>query len=204
MRRHGMAALLVGGLLACTSVWADEVTNQIDSAKKLYMEQKYSEALAELRFAMAQIQSKQAERLTAVMPDPLPNWKVDKVEGQYASTELMGGGMSISRHYYVEGSEKEVDIEVVTDSPLLQAVMMWLSNPMFAAMGGDTGKKPIKVDGNKAMLEFNQEEGTGELQMVVGTKTLLTVKGRGLDRNDVLVEYAKRVDTVKLKELVGE
>ena len=120
------------------------------------------------------------------------------------ATELMGGGMSISRHYYVEGSEKEVDIEVVTDSPLLQAVMMWLSNPMFAAMGGDTGKKPIKVDGNKAMLEFNQEEGTGELQMVVGTKTLLTVKGRGLDRSDVLVEYAKRVDTAKLKELVGE
>ena len=112
--------------------------------------------------------------------------------------------MSISRHYYVEDSEKNVDIEAVTDSPLLQAAMMWLSNPMFAAMGGTTGKKPIKVGESKATLEFDEEDGTGELQMVVGTKTLLTVKGYGLDSSDVLVEYAKRVNTAKLKELVGE
>lgn len=204
MRRTLRVGLLIGGILGYTLVWADEVTDQIESAKKLYLAKKYSEAVAELRFALAQIQSKQAERLTVIMPEPLRGWKADKAAGQYASAELMGGGMSIHRHYYVESSDKSVDVEAVTDSPLLQAAMMWLSSPMFGAMGGSTGKKPIKVEGNKAMLEFDAEKGTGELQMVVGTKTLVTVKGHGLDSSDVLVEYAKRVNTAKLKELVGE
>ncbi len=68
----------------------------------------------------------------------------------------MGGGVSASRHYCVENTDKSIDIEIVTDSPLLQSMLMFFTNPAFAA--AQPGAKLVKIKGHKAIEKFSAQQ----------------------------------------------
>jgi hypothetical protein len=167
---RGLTALLIV-LMWSYGVCADEVADQIKEALELYEKGNYSEAVTNLNFAVGQIQQKQAAGLKVVFPEPL-----------------------------VEDSDRSVDIEIVTDSPLLQSVLMFFTNPAFTASQPDT--KLVKIGGQKALQKFNSQDREGEINIVIASRMLVSIKGRGSDKPDDMLAYANAMDFGKLSKFL--
>ncbi|MDI6807545.1 MAG: hypothetical protein QME66_01000 [Candidatus Eisenbacteria bacterium] len=193
---------------------ADDVTDQIDGAVKLYKEGKFSQAASELDFALQQIREKQAEKLKGVFPKPLAGWTAEEPEMSAAGASFMGGGISASVKYQKppaatakpseEGAEEveipEVGIEMMTDSPLLQGMLPLLTNP---ALMGSQGGKLVKVKTYRGVSKKAGDGGGPELTLVVANKVLLTLKGSNGATEADLLAYANAIDFVMLEKLVA-
>lgn len=192
--RKAAVVLLVGALslAGIQGALADEISETIERAKELYLEGKYSEASSELQFAVGQIQSLQAEQLKELLPDPLPGWTAEEASASAAPMGFLGGGVTAARTYNKEDGDESVDIEILTESPLLQSVMMFLANPMMLAGQPDT--KLVRVKGQKALEKFSTQDKEGELSVVLEGKTLLTVKGSSITSKDILYQYMDTID----------
>ncbi|MBN1999492.1 hypothetical protein JW935_18180 [candidate division KSB1 bacterium] len=191
---------LACAVLTLTTAQADEVTSQIDKAKNLYSQGKLSEAVTELNFAINQIQSLQIDRYKTAFPNPPSGWEAEDFESGAAGMAFMGGGTSISRNYTKTDSDGEtsVKIEVVSDSPLLSSLMMMISNPMFLG-----GKKVVSIGGEKAVEEWSDSDKSGQLQIVIENRMLITVSGNGLASKDALYTYANGMNINKLKSFLN-
>jgi len=198
MKKLFIIAVLLVSFCLSISCYADDITDQITQALGLYKQDKYSEAVSELRFAIGQIHGLQAEKIKLSLPKPLSGWKGAESESSQSSMTIMGGGLAVSKEY--TKGEQSVNIEIVTESPLLQTVMMFIANPMFV----EKGKKLIKVGSHKAVIEYNNTDMNGNLQIVVGNKTLVTVNGSSIPDKNILIEYANKIDFEKIKQIVGE
>ncbi len=190
-------SLLLLTLLASPAAWAasDEVEQAIQEALQAYREGALSEAVSSLQYAEQLIQKEKGRRLAAALPEPLPGWTAEEAESQAAPAAMLGGGISAQRTY--RKGEAEVRVSLASDSPLLQGVLMVLSNPLFAtADGGEL----VRVGRRKAVLRYDLAERAGELQLVVARRFLLSVEGEGVSRETILA-YARAVDLEALARL---
>jgi hypothetical protein len=214
------SSLLLLFVLACVVIVfpapapADDVTDQIDGAVKLYKEGKFSQAASELDFAVQQIREKQGEQLKAVFPKPLPGWSAEEPEVSAGAASMFGGGISASMKYQKaaptakpsgggeesEMENPEVEIEMMTDSPLLQGMLPLLTNP---ALMGSQGGKLIKVKTYRGISKKAGDGGGPELDLVVANKVLLTVKGSNGATEADLLAYANAMDFATLEKLVA-
>jgi hypothetical protein len=201
--KKGTIVLLVVilGLMGMAGARADEVSDTIERAKKLYQEGKYSEASSELQFAVGQIQNLQAEQLKKLLPDALPGWIAEEASGSAAPMGLFAGGVTASRTYRKEDTGESIEVEILTESPLLQTVMMFLTNPMMAA--GQPGTKLVRVKGEKALEKFSLQDEEGELSLILEGKTLITVKGSEITDKKILYTYMEKMDFEAIKKTIA-
>lgn len=178
-----------------SSAIADDVTDYINEALEFYNDGQYSEAVSSLNFAEQLIQQKKSTGLEAFLPGPLAGWEAEAATSQAASSAMMGGGISAERNY--NKGDSSVHINIVADSPMLQAVMMMFSNPMFAASDGG---KMERIGKQKAIVKFDPNTQEGEVQIVVANRFLVTVEGDGVT-DQVLKDYAKAIDFDKMAQL---
>jgi len=68
--------------------------------------------------------------------------------------------------------------------------MMLFSNPMFATSDGG---KLEKINNQKAIVKFDATNKSGNINIVVANKILVTVEGNDITQDD-LMAYAKAVN----------
>jgi hypothetical protein len=191
-----IAACLALFSLGLAPAWADEISDQLDKGLKLYQQGKLSEALQEVEFAAAQMRQKKAEGYAAVFPEPPAGWQAEKVEYQAMGQALFGGGISASRAY--RKGEAEVRLEVLSDSPLVQPLVMGLSNP---ALMQAQGQKLIRVGDQRAILQ-EDDDTQAEVLILFEGKILIKVEARGSrGAAEVAKDFAGKVNLAKLREL---
>jgi hypothetical protein len=178
-----------------TCLHADEVTDSISEALQNYKDGQYSDAVANLNYASQLIQQKKGEDLTAILPEPLKGWTAEDASSQAMGAAMMGGGVTAERRYFREDSS--INIQIITDSPMLQGVMMMLSNPMFAASDGG---KVQRINQQKAIVKYQQADRNGSIQIVVANRFLVTIEGSDVKKED-LEAYAKAIDYKKMEAL---
>lgn len=176
------AIMLIASLAAPTL--ADDVTDQIDEAVKAYEKEDYNTAITALDAASTLMRQKKAETVTKLLPAPLDGWKADDVTSNVAGAGMFGGGISAERRY--TSGKRTVTINITSDSPMLQAMSMMFSNPMF--MGQDN--KLVVIDGQKAIA--NNAENT--LTAMVVNKVLVKIGGSGDVSQDDLKQWFKAID----------
>jgi hypothetical protein len=187
-------------LLSCLSifvsatVWADDVTDSIEEALEYYNEGDFVEASSSLDYASQLIRQKRSSSLESFLPEPLAGWSAKDVESQATGGASIGGMISAKRVYRMEQSQ--ITIEIFTDSPMLQSMVMMLSNPAYASTDGG---KLTKIEKQKAVIKYKPSDKNGEINIVVAKKYLVTVKGRKINESD-LVDYASTIDYKKLKK----
>jgi hypothetical protein len=186
------AFFLLTAQICAMPVYADEISDQIKEALQSYEKGELGEAISALNYAVGQIQEKRTSELKKVFPAPLPGWKAEETSGTFAPMALFGGGVTVSRHYYTEKGAKTVDIEIISDSPLLQSMMAFITNP--ALLAAQPGYRLIKIREHKAVQKFTDQEKEGEVSVVIRSRMLVTVKGHGLDKIDDLMGYANAID----------
>ncbi|MBU0768028.1 MAG: hypothetical protein KJ687_02895 [Proteobacteria bacterium] len=169
-------------------IFADEITDSIEEAVEYYKESNYVEAANSLDYASQLIRQKRSGKLEALLPEPLAGWSAEDVKSQAAGPGFLGGMISAKRMYKKDNSS--VTIEIITDSPALQSMVMLFSNPAYASADGG---KLTKIKNQKAIIKYNPSDKNGEINIVVEKQYLVSVKGRDINQND-LVDYASAID----------
>ncbi|THB69702.1 MAG: hypothetical protein D6B27_00210 [Gammaproteobacteria bacterium] len=192
-----MKKLLLITVLALVSniSFADDVTDSINKALKSYKNGEYSEAITNLDFAAQLVRQKKSSSLGDYLPAPLSGWKAKDIESQAVGGAMMGGMVSAAREYTKGNSV--VNINVMTDSPLLQTMMMFVSNPMMASA---SGMKVKKISGHNAIIEYKANSKSGNLHVVINGKVLVTVNGSSVALADI-EKYAAAVDYKKIESM---
>ncbi len=171
----------------------DDVLTTIDQAVKQYKSGDYAGAASNLDYASQLVRQKKSERMKSLLPEPFIGWEAKEASSQALGTAVFGGGVTVRRDYFSKNNGS-VSIEIVSDSPVLQSIMMMLNNPMFA---GASGGMLETIKAQRAIVKFDDKDRSGEINIVVASRFMVTVKGKGVNRN-TLVKYAEAVDYVSL------
>ncbi|MGN6165369.1 MAG: hypothetical protein ACTHOF_12590 [Flavisolibacter sp.] len=170
-------------LAACSQLKAQEFAKQLTEAKTAYAGGKLDDA----RFAMQQmlqeidiITGKEVlKMLPQKMGDKAVNTKADNVSGSSGFF-----GVIIHREYGTVDSTN-VDVEIVSNSPLIGSINALLSIP-FVGNSGD--QKVIKINGYKALVQKttgSYDRTDYELQLPLNS-SLITLKAPGASQDDVI------------------
>lgn len=166
----------------------DNVLGAIKEATKQYEAGDYTGAASNLDYAAQLIRQQKSERMKALLPAPLAGWEGKEASAQALGAAILGGGVTVSRDY--RKGAASLSVEIVSDSPVLQSVLMMVNNPMFAGAGGG---KLETVKGQRAILKFDNSKKSGELYIVVASRFVVTIKGRQVARED-LFAYGEAID----------
>jgi hypothetical protein len=187
--------LVVVIITFCPLGYADDVTDSINEGLQQYNDKKYSEAVQSLNYASQLIQQKKGASLETLLPEPISGWTAKKASSQAAGAAMFGGGLTAERKY--KKGSSSVEIQIITDSPIMQSVMMMFTNPMFATSDGG---KLEKVGDQKAIVKYEADRKRGDIKIVVANRFLITVEGRNVTKED-LEAYAKAIDYKKLESI---
>ncbi len=190
-----LITLFVGvSIFTSGAVWADEITDSVDEAIEYYKEGDFVEAANSLDYASQLIRQKRSGNLEAFLPEPLAGWSAEDVKSKAVGAGYLGGMISANKKYRKDQSS--ITIEIITDSPALQSMVMMFSNPAYASADGG---KLTKIKRQKAIIKYTPSRKDGEINIVVAKQYLVTIKGRKVEESD-LVDYASAIDYQKLKK----
>ena len=194
MHRLSISTIVAAVFLFIVSspVMADDVTDSINEALKQYNNGEFADAVQSLDYASQLIRQKKGGQLEAFLPEPIPGWKAEDAKSQALGSAMFGGGVTAERSY-VKGDSR-VNVKIITDSPLMQAMMMMFSNPMMATSDGG---KLEKINGEKAIVKYSNDTKDGDINMVIANRFLITVHGNDVTRQD-LISFAQGIDFKKL------
>jgi hypothetical protein len=194
-RLFGTGFLFLYFLTVAGLAFADDVTDAIDEALQNYKDGKYSEAMGSLNYASQLIGQKKGGDLQSFLPRPLDGWTADDSTSQASGAAMFGGGVTAERRYSKESGS--VSVRIVTDSPMLQSIIMMFGNPAIAASDGG---KMEKISGQKAIVKYSNSQKNGTITIVVANRFLVTIEGHDASMDDIKA-YAKNIDYKKLAEV---
>jgi len=188
------AVMMLGIFSTAGRSCADEIVDSIKEALEYYDGGDYAEAVSSLDYAAQLIRQKRGNKLEAFLPEPLSGWKAKDVESRAAGQAMFGGMVSAKRHYS-KGSST-VTVEITSDSPILQSMVMMFSNPSYATADGGKLKK---IRRQKAIIKYRASKQEGEIIIIVDKRYLVSVNGTKVSEED-LINYASAIDYKKLKK----
>lgn len=187
-----LALMLV---LPTASGYADDITDSIQEALEYYKEGQYSDAVESLNYASQLIQQNKAENMGSLLPDALPGWTAEAASSQAAGAAMFGGGVTAERTYTKDGGR--ITIQIITDSPVMQSMMMMFTNPMFAASDGG---KLEKIGRQKAIVKYAPEDRQGDIKLVIENRFFVSIEGSDVSKED-LTAYAEAIDYKKFSKM---
>ncbi len=190
-----VAAAFLFMSVVLSPVLADDVTDSINEALKQYGNGEFADAVQSLDYASQLIRQKKGGQLEAFLPKPIAGWKAEDAKSQAMGSAMFGGGVTAERSYVKDNSR--VNVKIITDSPMIQGMMMMFSNPMMATSDGG---KLEKINGEKAIVKYSNENKDGNINLMVAGRFLITVDGDDVARQD-LIAFAQGIDFKKLAVL---
>lgn len=184
-----LTTALLAGLLAFNAS-AGDIDDAISAATKHYKAGELSQAIAQLDYASTLIRQEKGEQIKHVFPDAPSGWQADEANSEVAGAAMFGGGITASRSYY--NDDFRIEIQLMMDSPMLQAFSVMLSNPSMIAMSGG---KLVKIQGIQAVQKL--EGDSLEIQFVTQSGAMITVNGDS-GAQSTLLALANAIDLKKL------
>ena len=167
-----------------------EINEAIAAATKHYKAGELSQAIAQLDYASTLIRQEKGEPVKNAFPAAPSGWQAEDANSEIAGAAMFGGGITASRVYY--NDQQRIEMQLMMDSPMLQAFSMMLSNPSMIAMSGG---KLIKVQGIQAVQKIDGDQL--EIQFVTSAGAMITVNGDSSAQSTILA-LANAIDLNKL------
>jgi hypothetical protein len=193
--RLTLACSLATVIASAGAARADEVEDSIQEATKAYQAGDYQGATSSLEYAAQLVRQKRGGALQTALPQPLGGWTAEDAKAEAVSA-MMFGGMTSAERVYRKG-DASITVRILTDSPMLQGMMGFFTNPAMAAAAGI---KMQRIGDQKAMVKYDPATKGGEVTIVVANRFMVTVEGDGAEQQDLL-SYAGAIDFKKLQGL---
>jgi len=178
---------LLVGLLALAPVpaaHADAVADDIAKAAAAWQAHDSQGTLGALDAATKAVHQQRAEALKALLPLPLPGWTADPPQTSAVGVEMLGGGTSASDSYH-NGTQR-VDVQITTDSPMLQNMAALLQSPYAQA----AGVKTVTIAGRN----LSYTENDNSYIALISDKIIVKVAGSKDTPEPVLRTFVAAVD----------
>lgn len=197
------AALLASLSVVClvlSPVRADEIAEQIETAKKLYEEGDLAGAVSELEFAIQGLRAKFGEAFLATFPAPPEGWEVEADSGKAGAVPFLGA-TNVSKTYRQVNGPGKIEAQLSTGGGMLQGLAQMFANPQMLAM--QPNAKRVRVQRETATTTFDPKTKEGQLVLDLGGKATIMLQGSGLSGPEPLVELAQRWDLKQARALAG-
>ena len=174
-------------LLVFTGVsFADDVTDQIELAKKAYKQNDYNKSMEALDTASILIRQKRSDSIEEILPESFSGWDA----GRKKTKSFMG--MLIVSRTYTKG-EDEVEITVDTGSPLMDLV-----SSLFVGSSITGSERKLRmIDGRR----ISYDTISNYYLAVIDKKTMVKVEGTDKVAEKTLRAFYEKIDMEKLIKL---
>lgn len=190
----------------------DQVQAFIKEAQEFYAQKNYKQAQMSLQDAVNELNKLMSGQVADILPAEINGLKaIDGGSTNTAGMGMMGGGMQISKKYEYPGKkENEAEVQIIANSPMMNAMNMYMSNP--ALMG--QGAKSIRVGTQRAIMKSEMQDfydDNGNSKKIRSTQiqiplsqTLITIEAKGFATEQDEIAFAAKLDIAKIKAAVGE
>lgn len=194
MNAHIRPLVIATGLalgLAAAHVNADEITDQLDAARKAYDAGELRTAVDTLNLVITKIQERITAGLLTLFPPALEGWTAEDAKSQSSGLATMITGTSLSRRY-VRADGAEVELSLMADSPMMPMLTMAISMPFM--MQANENLKPYTLKGERGMLEHTPDSQTYKITLMIGNRLLIQAEGSGLEDVKPIERYLDALD----------
>lgn len=184
-----MAMLLLMG----NQVIGQEVTARLDEAETAYHKGSLEDARFALKQALNELDQVLGKEILAMLPTELKGVPYIPDDDNVTGNAMGYTGMYVNRTY--RGIDKDANIELIDDSPLIASINAILQMPAFMT-GGDPNQKRIKIHGYKALMNTNVDDSTGIISydiQIPFNKSLLTFRSNGFDNENTVLKLAESI-----------
>ncbi len=190
-----LAAALTLTLLA-SSVRSDEVTDQLDAARKAYDTGELRGAIQALNFAAARIQEKVNDQLLKLLPEPLPGWEAEAAQSETGGIAAMVAGTIISRTYRRDDGA-EVELRLMADSPMMAMMAIMMQTPIL--MQASNEMRVYTHRGSQGMIQHVDGSDVWEISLMVGNRIVIQAKGSGIPDQKPAEDYLNGIDLTSVQ-----
>lgn len=191
MRRCCWVAVLALGVAIVLGARADDVTDQINEALKAYQNHDTQTAIAALDAAANLMRQARAEGLKKLLPPTPPGWSADEAQSTAVGVAMLGGGITASRAYH--NGDQRVEVQIVTDSPVLQGLGALIGSPL-ATFGG---MKTVVIGGRR----MSYTESDHSYMTVVADKVIVRLEGNADTPDVTLKNFIDAIDFAAIEKL---
>ena len=143
--------------------------------------------------------------LLDLLPEPLPGWKKDPNRLDARTTRFGEWTYSyVEQTYITEDGKSEATVKITDGAfiPPLYAAFALAS--MVSEETMDHYRKGFEEDGVRGIREFHFKDHRGSIAMVVGDRFIVEITVRGVDRDDVLNAWERRVPIQQLHTMADQ
>ena len=182
---------------AALSGAAQEFTKQLATARTAYKAGKLDDSRFAMQQMLQELDMMTGREILKVLPATLNSQPIKKEKDEVSGASGFTG-IVVHREY---GTTKPVELEIITNSPMLAAINGLLSLPFIA---NNADQKVIRISGYKALVHKveGETEGTSnyEVQLPL-TNSLLSLKAPGYSQDDV-VKMANALPIAEIVKLI--
>lgn len=177
--------------LVASSVLADEVTDQMDAARKAYDTGELRAAIQALSFATSRLQEKINDQLLTLLPEPLPGWQAEAAQSEVGGIAAMVAGTIISRTYRRDDGA-EVELRLMADSPMMAMMAMMMQTPLL--MQASQEMRVYTNRGHQGMIQHADGSDVWEISLMIGNRVVVQAKGSGIPDQKPVEAYLNAMD----------
>jgi hypothetical protein len=186
MRRSLLAAVAAMTVAMALPARADDISDAMGAAQRAYQAGRIQDAQAALQEALQLLAQRGAAALGAALPEALPGWTAEDVQTSAAGVAGVFGATTASRRY-TNAQGQSVEIQVMSDNPMIAQLAAVMSNPMLAGAMG----RLVRIGEQRAI-----QSSDGNVQMLVDNRILVQVQGNATP--EAKLAHARAIDFVRL------
>jgi hypothetical protein len=179
-----------------------DVAAQIVDAEKSHASGNYSDARYSIQQALLGVELQIGKQLLKSMPVTAGGLAADTASDRVVSTRWGWANLTIQRVYGKEDKQMTV---VVGNNPLYSGAMdMYFNAGMYAQTNEqDKNQKQVKVQGNKAVIKFDKDEGY-TLLVQLGQSGMMTWSAVNFASEQEVMSAVNAFDIERVKKILGE
>ena len=175
---------------------ADEITDQFDSARSAYERGELQGSIQELQFIIAAIQERVNASLVKLLPEALAGWTAEEPEVVSGGVATMIVGTQLSRKYH-RPDDARLEIRFTANSPFMPMMTMMFSNPML--LQSEPNTRIFTHAGRRGIIKEDQAAKQLEISLMGEGNLLIQVEGTGIAKADAEA-YLKALDITAVEK----
>ncbi len=180
-----------------------DVVAAIDDAEKLFGTKSYSDARYAVQQALIGIELQLGRQLLKSLPTTVDGLTADTSQDKVMSTQWGWNNLTIQR-IYSDGKDKEMTLTIGNNLLYSGLVNAYFNNAYAVqANGNDQNAKQVKVQGNKALITFDADQGYS-LIVPVGQSSMVVWEDINFANEEEVMSAANKFSIEDLKKSLGE
>jgi hypothetical protein len=187
--------ILFGFILFAVGASAQDFAKNLGDARTSYSSGKLEDARFAMQQLLQEIDMKTGKEILKMLPAKMQEQNVAMAKDNVAGASGFAG-VTIHREYGTT-EDKTIELDIITNSPLLGSINALLSIPLLGNAGDN---KVIKIAGYKAMVQkvsgSSENSSDYEIQMPLNN-SLITLRAPGYTQDQVI----KMANTLPVAEI---